>query len=183
MLGVGLFLFLAEIQSQGCEWLFIAHLGNSGQGVLGDVVCDYKMYSDLVTILICVIVDEFEQQVYSHPNIASLTSDDLDAIMEEVCQRYGGIDYLDEIATDVQQYWRMVVVEQPVYYISYGVSAISAMSVYTIASQDYEAGVEAYRTVVEDADLELGFLGNMAAAGLDTPFDEDVYKALYYMFP
>ena len=173
---------LAETQSQGNEWLFVAYLENTRGGKLSEAIRSYKMYSDMTTILICVIVDEFEQAVYSHPNIASLTGDDLDAIMEEVCERYGGIDLLGEIATDVQNYWRMVVVEQPVYYISYGVSAIAAMNVYTIASEDYEAGIEAYCSVVEGIDMDEGFLTNITNAGLDGPFDEEVYKALYDLF-
>lgn len=173
---------LAETQSQGNEWLFTAYLQQARGDELSEAIADYKMYSDLTTILICVIVDEFEEAVYTHPNIASLTGDDLDAMMEEVCERYGGVEFLGEVATDIQNYWRMVVVEQPVYYISYGVSAIAAMNVYTIAVEDYAAGIEAYCSVVEDVDLDDGFLGNITRAGLDGPFDEEVYQTLYDMF-
>ena len=172
---------LAETQSQGNEWLFIAWLLSQDDSACNNLIRDYKLYNDLATILICVIVDEFEQQVYTHPNVASLDGDDLDAIMAQVCENYGGVEYLASVATDIQGYWRLVVVEQPVYYISYGVSAISAMSIYTEAQTNYGRGVAAYVDVIENIDTDAGFLANIESIGLDGPFDEDVYKAIAEM--
>ena len=172
---------LAETQSQGNEWLFIAWLLEQNNNDCNNLIRDYKLYNDLATILICVIVDEFEQRVYSHPDVASLDGNDLDAIMAEVCENYGGVDYLSSVATDIQNYWRMVVIEQPVYYISYAVSAISAMSIYTEAQTDYGRGVAAYVDVIENIDTDAGFLANIESIGLDGPFDEDVYKAIVEM--
>ena len=129
-------------------------------------------------ILLCVAIDEFEERVYTHPDVASLTGDDLDAIMEEVCENYGGIDFLNNNVTDVQEYWRMVVVEQPVYYISYAVSSIAAMNIYTIAQEDYTEAARIYCSLIEEADVDQGFLANIKNAGLDGPFDEEVYLAL-----
>ena len=169
---------LAETQSQGNEWLFIAWLLEQNNDDCNNLIRDYKLYNDLATILICVIVDEFEQRVYSHPDVASLDGDDLDAIMAEVCENYGGVDYLSSVATDIQNYWRMVVIEQPVYYISYAVSAISAMSIYTEAQNDYNRGVSAYVDVIENIDIDAGFLYSIDSIGLDGPFDEDVYCAI-----
>ena len=173
---------LAETQSQGNEWLFIGYLLTSSDSDMHRVARDYKLYNDLATIVICVIVDEFEERVYTHENVANLTSDDLDAIMADVCQRYGGTNYLKSVATDIQNYWRLVVVEQPVYYISYAVSAISAMNIYTISQEDYSTAVEVYCGLIENVDTEGGFLSNIKDAGLDGPFDEDVYIAIAEMF-
>ena len=169
---------LAETQSQGNEWLFMAFMKDHMGDDLYDAVVNYKTFNDMATILICVIVDEFEERVYSHPDVASLTSDDLDAIMAEVCENYGGMDFLEENVTDIQTYWRMVVVEQPVYYISYGVSAIAAMNLYTEAAEDFYTAVDIYRGLIEEVDLDSGFLGNLESAGLNGPFDEEVYKSL-----
>ena len=169
---------LAETQSQSNEWLFLSYLDEEMNNKLHDTAVDYKLYSDLVTIILCVIIDDFEEQVYTHPNVAKLTSFDLDQIMVQVCEKYGGIAFIENYATDIQNYWRMVVVEQPVYYISYGVSAIAAIDVFTIAEEDYEQAVEIYRTLIEEVDLEEGFLGNIQNAELDGPFDEEVYIKL-----
>ena len=169
---------LAETQSQGNEWLFMSYAADYMNRELHTTTVDYKLYSDLVTILLCVVIDEFEEQVYTHPDIANLTSDDLDAIMEQVCENYGSISFLDNYATNIQEYWRMVVVEQPVYYISYAVSAIASINVYTIAEEDYAQGVEVYRSLIEEVDLDEGFLGNIENAELGGPFDEDFYVGL-----
>lgn len=173
---------LAEIQSQGNEWLFMSYMKDEMAAKLYNVAVNYNMYQNLCTILLSVLVDQFEQQVYTHPDIASLTSDDLDAIMAEVCENYGGIDFIGSVAADIQNYWRMVVVEQPVYYISYGVSAISAVNIFTIAQDDYQKAVEIYCNLNEKLDLEDGFLGNIKNAGLGGPFDDDVYVKLQEMY-
>ena len=172
---------LAETQSQGNEWLFMSYLENEMNKSLYNVTVDYKLYENLCTILISTIVDEFEEQVYTHPDIAGLTSDKLDAIMADVCKNYGGIDFIGSVAADIQQYWRLVVIEQPVYYISYGVSAISAINIFTIADEDYQEAVDIYCSLIEDVDLEEGFLGNIQDAGLDGPFDDEVYLKLQTM--
>ena len=80
--------------------------------------------------------------------------------------------------TDVNSYWRAVVVEQPIYYISYAVSVIAAIDLYTVATEDFDAAAEIYRKLCEEPDPEAGFLGNITAAGLSTPFDADFYSKL-----
>ena len=87
-----------------------------------------------------------------------------------------------ERLTDMNAYWRLVVVEQPVYYISYGVSAIAAMNLYTEALVDFENAVNIYCSLVENVDLESGFLGNISAAGLNGPFDEAFYRVLRTLY-
>ncbi|MBE6982565.1 MAG: hypothetical protein E7437_09655 [Ruminococcaceae bacterium] len=170
---------LAETQSQGNEWLFMAWLKSSLDPEVYEVMIDYRNYADMATILICMLVDEFEERVYSHPDVASLTGDDLDAIMEEVCEGYGGIDYISGTVADIQNYWRMVVVESPVYYISYAVSDVAAMDLYRVASEDFDSGVKIYEGLNAGVDLDKGFLGNITEAGLLGPFDETVYETLY----
>ena len=173
---------LAETQSQGNEMLFLSFIKPDMSTNIYNTLINYRMYSDLAQILICILVDEFEEKVYTHENIANLTSDDLDAIMEDVCENYGGLSFVASYATNIQSYWRNVVIEQPVYYISYAVSALAAMDLFTIAQANYNDAVEIYRALNEEVDLEKGFLGNINAAGIPGPFVENVYKSLYDMF-
>ena len=173
---------LAETQSQGNEWLFMKQLESQMGKSLYNTLVDYKLYADMCSVVVSMLVDEFEERVYSHENPASLTGEMLDAIMEDVCKPYGGIMYINNSATDIQNYWRMVVVDQPVYYISYAVSAIASMDLFNIAQEDYDAAVELYRRLNEEVDLEKGFLGNLEAAGIATPFEDDVYVFLAERF-
>ena len=173
---------LAETQSQGNEWLFMCYMKDRLEPATYDSVISYKMYSDIGTILISLMVDEFEQMVYTCEDPAKLTEAKLEAFMEQVCERYGGIDYVAGVYADMQYYWRMVTLEQPCYYVSYAVSAVAAMNIYTIGTEDYAAALESYRLVNEEADIEGGFLATLAAAGLPGPFDEAVYEDIYELF-
>ena len=169
---------LAETQSQGNEWLFMEYLREQMDPQLYQALLDYKMYSDMSTIVISLIVDEFEQQVYTHPDPSSLTSSQLEEMMVSVCEKYGGVDYLAENLTDVHSYWRLVAIEQPVYYISYAVSAVAAMNIYTVAQKDFEEAVQIYANLIEELDVDKGFLGNLEEVGISGPFEEEVYKQL-----
>ena len=169
---------LAEVQSQGNEWLFLGNLSTMMDETLYQSVLDYKMFNDLCMILVCMMVDAFEQEIYALEDPISLTPEECNAIMEQVCEAYGGVDMIGEYALDIQEYWRMVVVENPVYYISYAVSSISAMNLYTLYQQDPEAAVAAYQVLTEQDWVEEGFLAALEAANLPGAFDESVYQHL-----
>lgn len=173
---------LAEVQSQGNEWLFMSYLSGEMSEDLHRTVAEYQAYSALTVIMVSVIVDHFEERVYTHPDVTSLTSADLDAIMEDVCRSYGGLDFIEGAVADIQSYWRLVVLEQPVYYISYAVSGIAAMDLYAVAQEDYASAVEIYRSLCEDVSIEDGFLASILQAGLSGPFDESTYEEIYHIY-
>lgn len=166
---------LAETHSQGNEWLFLGYLEEDMDADVYSVMCNYKMFNDLATLQICVLVDEFEQRIYTEPNLDSFTAADFNQVMTEICANYGGEEFISYWLTDIQSYWRMVVMEAPVYYISYAVSAVASMNFYTMYADDPEMAVETYRRLIENPD-EAGFLTTIEAAGLPGPFDESFYQ-------
>lgn len=166
---------LAEVHSQANEWLFIRFLeGKMDEKVLQTVI-DYNIYDNVGMMIVCLIVDEFEQRVYA-ADVSGFTAEDFDAIMDDVVYGYGV-----SLPTDMNNYWRHVVVEQPVYYISYAVSGMAAMSLYTMAQDDYDGAMAVYQTLCERFDMDAKFLGNLQAVGLYTPFDEGFYQELERM--
>ena len=171
---------LAETQSQGNEWLMLSYLETVMESeALYEALLSYQMYSFLATIVVSTIVDEFEEYIYlSKDRIDEYTSEQIDSVMTSVCSRYGGLTYISNYLTDVHSYWRYVVLEQPVYYISYATSAIAALNLYALAQEDYATATEAYRKLVEEVDYEKGFVGNLEAVGLASPFEEETYKTL-----
>ena len=169
---------LAEVHSQGNEWLFTSYLDLYLDKKSHDALVYYRMYENLAGIIVQMCVDSFEEKVYTHPDIENLTEEDFEAIMIEVCEDYGGIDYVEENITDIQWYWRMVVLENPGYYISYAVSSIAALDIYFNSVQDYDAAVQTYCELVEGVDEEGGFLSNLQRVGLHGPFEPDVYIAI-----
>ena len=168
---------LAETHSQSNEWLFAYFLSEKMSADQYAAVVDYWFYEDISTILICLMVDEFEQRVYS-ADLTGFTAADFDAIMDEVALQYFPKGNVKQLLTDVNYYWRQVVVDQPVYYISYAVSAVASMSLYTMAQNDFDAAVEVYRKLCQEPVEDAGFLGNIQSAGLSSPFDEEFYIQL-----
>lgn len=163
---------LAELHSQGNEWLFTQFLKTQLSAAEYQAVVDYKLYEDIFMIFVCLAVDAFEEQVYT-TDISNFTAKDFDAMMDNV------LDLMNFTAdVDMHSYWRIVVMEQPVYYISYAVSGIGALSLFIEAQEDWDGAVDIYRTLCEDYDEEAGFLGNLEAVGLETPFDRTFYISL-----
>ena len=168
---------LAETHSQGNEWLFLANVGNSMKKNEYSATVSYLMYNNVAMIMICLMVDEFEQKVYS-TDVSAYTAADFDALMDSIVTQYFDLSYAEANITDVNAYWRAVVVEQPIYYISYAVSSVAAMDLYTIAQGDFAAAAEIYRKLCEEPIEDGGFLESISAAGLTGPFDEAFYKKL-----
>lgn len=172
---------LAELHSQGNEWLFMNELREELNPNVYAVIRDYKMYKDMCTILVSFMVDDFEERIYT-TDVSGYTREDFDAVADAVCQAYGGADFVNNYLTDFQSYWRLVVMESPVYYVSYAMSDVAALNLYTIASQDTEKAYEIYGHLLKDVDLNLGFQENLKKVGLSGPFDSEVYEAVAKMY-
>lgn len=172
---------LAELHSQGNEWLFMNELREELNPNVYAVIRDYKMYMDMCTILVSFMVDDFEERIYT-TDVSGYTREDFDAVADAVCQAYGGADFVNNYLTDFQSYWRLVVMESPVYYVSYAMSDVAALNLYTIASQDTEKAYEIYGHLLKDVDLDLGFQENLKKVGLSGPFDSTVYEAIAKMY-
>lgn len=173
---------LAELHSQGNEWLFIRYMKDVLPYNTYSALRDYKLYMDMATITISFMVDEFEQIVYTDPNIANYTLEDFEAAADKVTANYGGAGFVSSYITDFQYYWRMVVMEQPIYYISYGVSDLAALNLYTISVNDQAGAIDIYTKLTRELDTEKGFQENLKDAGLAGPFAEDVYKSIYRIY-
>lgn len=167
---------LAEVHSQGNEWLFMSSLSSVLPGTVYEGIVRYTLFDNVIMMMVCLMVDEFEEIVYT-TDLTGFTAADFDAIMEQVANKYfpnnGFAEYVD-----MQNYWRQVVVEQPVYYISYAVSSIGAISLFLEAEKDFAQAQSIYQWLCESYDPDDGFLTILTTAGLYTPFDEEFYITL-----
>lgn len=173
---------LSETQSQSNEWLFVDYLESNMTSDLYRALSEYKLSSDIGYIICFVMIDEFEERVYSREDAGNLTLEQYDAIMAEIADAYGGLTFIEENILDIQSYWKQVVLESPVYYVSYAVSGIAAINLYTVAQEDQDAARECYRKLMEEPVEDEGFLVNIQNAGLSGPFDEGVYQRLRYRY-
>lgn len=168
---------LAETQSQGNEWLFLQFMKSQLPIEVYECMVEEKLSSDIAYILCFVMVDQFEEMVYTHEKAGNLTLEEYDGLMEQVAEDFGGIEYISDIL-NVQNYWKRVVLETPVYYISYAVSGLAAMNLFTVAQTDEAAARQMYLTLVEDPVEDGGFLANIQNAQIAGPFEETVYEQL-----
>lgn len=169
---------LAEVQSQGNEWLMIVYTAEELDEEVYECYLDYRFANDVVTILISVIIDEFEERVYTAEGVENFETEDFEKLMEEVCEGYGGIKKLTENVVDIQSYWRKVALEHPGYYISYAVSMVPSLDIFFCASDDWDEAVEIYQKVTLELEEDATFLTALEKAGLATPFEADLYNKL-----
>ena len=169
---------IAEIHSQGNEWLMMAYAYDMVDEEIFQCYLDYKLLDSLSNILISVIIDEFEEKVYTSENLKDFDTKDFERLMEEVCENYGGIDFITEGVVDIQMYWREVVLESQVYYISYAVSLFPSIDLYFLAQEDWDEAVETYKKVANDITGDDTFLAVLEEAGLASPFEMDLYEKL-----
>lgn len=162
---------LLETHSQGNELLLLAYLSDELPSKVYAVLRDYCMINYLSVILVATIVDDFEEQIYTLDDVSDFTSADFDAVMREVCETYGGYAYLNTVLTDMNDYWRLVVLQSPVYYISYATSAMAALSLFGLAEEDAEEAYTCYRILVEQTNAEDHFLRALEKSGLKSPFE------------
>lgn len=173
---------LSETQSQGNEWLFVDYLKTNMTEDLYQALVEYKLSTDIGYIICFVMIDEFEEKVYSGERAGNLSMEEYDAIMAEVAEAYGGLEFIQENILDIQSYWKQVVLESPVYYVSYAVSGIAAINLYTEAQANQAAARECYRKLMEEPVEDEGFLVNIQNAGLTGPFEASVYQRLKYRY-
>ena len=169
---------LCETHSQGNEFLFINFCKDEMNKNIYSCVRAYNLVNAAYVMILATVVDEFEQRVYAldDETIANMTSDDFDAIMASVCEPYGGVDWVSSNISDPIAYWRKVAISNPVYYISYAVSAVASVEIFALAETDTEAAFEAYRMLVEDVTEEDGFINALKKAGLYTPFEKEAFE-------
>ena len=163
-----------ELMDNGCE----QYINDN----IFEVIESYQVYSTLCTIVMSTIVDEFEYLVYTSANVENFTSNEFDEIMKKVCSKYGGVGVVTSMLADPNSYWRAVVVRQPVYYISYAISAVAALEIGALVDADREAGYTAYTTLVEGVFPEDGFVNALTKAGLYTPFQQEAYDMISEAF-
>ena len=162
---------LCETHSQANEFLFVKYCEADLDKEVYAAVKSGQIGGTYTTILASTIIDTFEQRVYSLDSVEGMTSADFDAIMEDVCAQFEGASSITNFAV----YWRLVAVSNPVYYISYAISAVAALEICALAEEDYGAALTAYTSLVEGITPEDGFIGALEKAGLTSPFEEQTY--------
>ncbi len=151
---------IAEVQSQGLNMLYTGFYDD----IFGENAEYLEMVAlfDIVDSIVCgLAVGEFEYRVMQQ-------LDDITA--EEVVELFYEINDAANtgyILKDISHLY-----EQPGYYISYAVSAIPAMQIYSVMQDDFDAAVKMYESIAEipSRDGSYQINGAMQKCGFDDIF-------------
>jgi len=130
---------VGEIHSQGLEVLFTAYadelFGSDARGFTWDTLLNM-----LDSVLDGCLYDEFQMEVYAHPD---MTLEEVNRLFKDLSQDYGYAYGEDE---EESYFWVEVphTFQQPMYYISYATSALSALELWRMSREDWAGAVETY---------------------------------------
>lgn len=170
---------LEETHSQGLQLLF----GEKSEPLFGQ---DAKyIQAGNITNVAAVVVDgcvydDWQREVYANPD---MTLEEINSCYQRILQEYGipaypGSEYL---WCDLPHNF-----ENPMYYISYAVSAMGALQIWDLCRNDYEAGVSAWEKLVQAGENADNYSEAMKEAGLSTFYDTEkmnriLSDTLYYI--
>lgn len=164
---------VSEIHSNSLELLFT----NNYEELFGTEQGRELAYSTLIDALNGVIqgcmINEFESEVYSDPD---MTLTEMNKLYNDLIVDYG----LGETSSSGERYsWVEIshIFLAPMYYISYAVSEVPALEIWSESLSDPEGATEAYEELVASG-YDSGYLKLLEQCDLDSPFDEATISGL-----
>ena len=177
---------LAETHSQANELLFLAWLSKNDKSFTQNVV-DVLHIDEVLdacrVIILATMVNDFEYRVYHSSD--TLSTADFDTYYQEAGDALGGYDTImdaiyGENKATATAYWKRVVLENPCYYISYAMSKIPSLEIYSYARNDLALARQKYKkTYTLENGLKLTeFLRVLDNAELYSPFDSKAFDLI-----
>ncbi len=173
---------LAEVHSQGNEWLYTAYVQSELSANVYKALCLEKAVNGLTTVIYSTLVDHFEELVYTAET--SVKTTEYANVMATVCAQYKGLEkVMENLVYTPFEYAQHVTLTSPGYYLSYATSQIASMGVYVLAEeQGYEKAAKAYVALQEIEDISLAFAEAIEKAGLPGPFTQSTYEKIKNTF-
>ena len=143
---------LAEVQSQSTELMLHSFI----EKYYPSQFKDYQKYN-LSSMVISAIArgalfDEWQRELYTNTDYYAEDTTRITDLYEELVQAYGlSAYYEDNGQGDYYKYnWALVphTFNSPLYYLSYAMSAVPALSIYEKAYSDRSGGLDSYRKVL-----------------------------------
>lgn len=166
----------AECHSMSMEFLCWKYMDK----FFGDEADKYRrkhLLSALSFIPYGVIVDEFQQNVYEHPEYTPAERKKMYLELEKKYRPYlsfDGIPYLEE---GTRWQYQMHIYESPFYYIDYCLAQTVALSFLFASREDYSSALSRYLDFARAGGTR-AFPDLIAAAGLPSPFVDGSLKAM-----
>ena len=160
-----------EIHSTALEALSCAWYGE----IFGDRADEARIWCIdglMNSIVTGCIFDEFQRALYENPDTDPAHVSD---VYRDICESYGmEMNYLG-----AEHWWAEVShnFESPFYYISYAVSALASLQIWSLSQTDYDRAMEFYDRVVRLGGYDYRYFELMDETGL-ARFDEDLDACL-----
>lgn len=176
---------LLEMHSQGNEILYLHFLkGQLTEG--GFALCEIiELLNMMSTVMASMAVDSFERAVYLDTYDGSkasvimadgvITADEYDTLFLSILEDYGMKGEINS------KYWRYVTISSPCYYVSYAISAISVLQLYSIAANDgFDVAKNAYLKLFTytDENPDMTTEEILIYAGMKSFMDKELYEDL-----
>ncbi len=149
---------VAEIQSQALE-LLITEFAEDLYGRDGEFMTIDALYRMLDSVLSGCMYDEFQKEIYQNPGMSLAEINELawELSMEYGLGGWGGEEFD----------WVLIShnFDQPVYYISYGTSALSALDIWRQAQSDWDDAVDRYMRL-SAVDPAMGYMETIVELGM-----------------
>ena len=164
---------VAEINSQGLELLYLPYT-EAMAGEDSAAAYRYDVFYQIIggAIVNGSLYDEFQQRVFAEEN---LTVDKVNRIYHDVCAEYG-----IQLTDDTYGYsWQNIPhnFQSPFYYLSYCVSSLAAIELFTTSLSDYGKACDDYLRLMEVGDAQ-GFRATLKAAGMADVFREETVAGI-----
>ncbi len=177
-----------ETHSQGNEMLFLAWLKENKPAdvTTGMTRLEIDQLENILwTVCMSAAVDELEQAAYTGVYGGASVTGNYHNLFGRILDSYGVEASRILKANGNQAYWYYVAFDNAVYYISYAMSALPSIDLYTIAeSEGLDKARDVYFKLFTYCDDEArmdaytysGEGGVLDYCGLDSPFEETLYR-------
>lgn len=164
---------VSEIHSQGMEMLFMDELGRFYGSDAATMRVENLMYV-LQSVVQGVLYDTWLERVYTLDE-KELNAKNINGLFKECCEEFGMKDVLMYPGSEG---WEWIQVnhnfEVPFYYISYAVSAVAALELFSDAEVDRAAAIDKYMTLTTKGS-EVNFKSTLKDCGFTDIFTKNAY--------
>ncbi len=164
---------VGEIDSQALELMFTEQAGELFGEQCGEVYRDAVLYNILDSVLDGCLYDEFQTVAYQNPG---MTVQELDRLFKELSEAYG---YFYDPGTESDPAWveNAHNFQNPLYFISYATSALSALDLWFLYLENPREATEVYLEL-SALSLSLPYMAAVEEVGLRDIFDGKTVPAL-----
>ena len=164
---------VGEIDSQALELMFTEEAGELFGEPYGEVYRDAILYNILDSILDGCLYDEFQAAAYQDPG---MTVEELDRLFLRLSEEYG-YSYASGTETDPTWVENAHNFQNPLYFISYATSALSALDLWFLYLDRPREAKEVYLEL-SALSLSLPYRAAVEEVGLRDIFDRETVPAL-----